>query len=323
MTTGNQQRKRLEEIAASSFGTLSDDDILRLLAERKELGELVRQSTLVEEQERQAQQKEARAMIIKELDRLNRLISPDKPDDELIHLIEERRGFEAKLATLDAHGTEEEGKQDATDPTPSVAASEKKARASLSNEISEKESPLPRADTDFGHEGIAQDSIEENSDFSRIIDEIKRNADSIGKILEDLPLATRRNKAFMLAVAKIDPAYAMHYADAETLKKDEDFNLKVIALKNERRSGGVLSEMLPEARTATVVMAAVKQDYRNVRFVLPQMEGYDDIIERAKTGALEKVRDLKDSVDVSFIIPKVLQKDQAFMKKVAEIAPEV
>ena len=35
-----------------------------------------------------------------ELARLNALITPDKPDDELIHLIEERKTWEAKLALL-------------------------------------------------------------------------------------------------------------------------------------------------------------------------------------------------------------------------------
>lgn len=326
MATENEYTKRLEEIAKSSLGALSDDEVLALLAERKKITELVHEATLAEEEKRKTEEKELRETIAHELARLNALISPDKPDDELIHLVEERRGWEEKLADL-------ENPQSAQKKVASVSQTSidkpSQERVTLSPHEAPELPPEEHAavplsagvDHGFGRESIVGNSLEENSDFARIVENIKRNTSSIGKILEELSLATRRNKDFMLAVAQIDAAYAMHYADV-SLKKDEDFNLKVIALKNERRSGSVLAEMLPEARTSKVVMAAVKQDYRNVRFALPQMEEYDAILERAKIGALDKIKDLKEGVDISFLVPKILQKDQEFMKKVAEIVPE-
>lgn len=113
----------------------------------------------------------------------------------------------------------------------------------------------------------------------------------------------------------------MHYADQNTLKRDPDFNIKVAAMRNTKGSGSALSEMLPEARTPQVVMAAIKADYRNVRFLLPQMEGYDDMLARAKNGALQKVKELKDGASLSLLLPKILQKDKEFMKQIEAIVP--
>ena len=77
--------------------------------------------------------------------------------------------------------------------------------------------------------------------------------------------------------------------------------------------------MLPEARTDAVVLAAIKHDFRNVKYALPQMASYDEMISSAKKAALEKVREMKDGVDVAFLVPKILQKDREFMKQIGEI----
>ncbi len=164
--------------------------------------------------------------------------------------------------------------------------------------------------------------IDPGSEFGQYLDQMGKDPASMGKILDNLPATAKRDKLFMLSVAQIDPAYAMHYADKDVLKKDEDFNLKVVAIKGKRLTGNVLAEMLPEARTAAVVMAAVKHDYRNVRYALPQMADYDKMLERAKKSAIEKVKELKESVDISVLVPKVLQKDKEFMETIEKIVPK-
>ena len=174
---------------------------------------------------------------------------------------------------------------------------------------------------EFGTEGIAESSLGKNVDLERYLDQLKSNKDSLGTLLQGMPLNAKKNKAFMLEVAHIDPAYAMHYADM-TLKKDEDFNVQVAGIKNPRNSGNALSEMLPEARTAKVVSAGVKQDYKNIRFAAPQMEGYADMLASAKKRALEEIRQMKNAVDVRLLVPKPLQQDKAFMQEVEKARTE-
>ncbi len=347
MTKKTDSQGRLQEIT-DKLGDLSDDEVLHLLAERKQLEELKHQYERIQAELGQAQ--EERTHIEKELARLNTLISPDKPDDELIHLVEERRVLEGKLETALA----EVARLEATPDVAPVAKTPQEEVAPAAPAVSEEpvrereitpvqpevvlvaepepvklaeEVPQPEkshqapVDDSFGREAIKANSLEGDSDLARALDRIKNDPESIGRILEDLPPAMRRNKQFMLAVAEVDSAYAMHYADKDTLKKDADFNLKVVKFHNERRSGSVLTEMLPEARTAQIVAVAIKFDYRNVRFLQPQMEGYDEILESAKKGTLEKVKELKNSVDIEFLVPKILQKDSAFMKQVAALAP--
>lgn len=344
-----QYEERLEQIAHTAFGVLSDDQILQLLAERKQLQMLKLQyEEAQKEQEQLGQVKKEKEVIEKELDRLNALISPDKPDDELIHLIEERKTWEAKLAavneTLAGSGMIEESPALAavsTMATEAVQSPEEKTEAPVESipetpeEVSIPVSVTPKAsssmgqegilktaiDKDFGEHKIFETTIDPNSELGQFLERMESNPESMGTILDDLPVAAKRDKAFMLAVAEIDPAYAMHYADKDVLKKDEDFNLRLVSIKGKRQSGSVLAEMLPEARTEAVVMEALKQDYRNVRFVLPQMQNYDKMLEKAKKAALEKVKELKESVDVMLLIPKILQKDKVFMEKVEKIAP--
>ena len=164
----------------------------------------------------------------------------------------------------------------------------------LESPPTDQERPTPirplAVDEDFGeHQILESTAVDPGSELGQALSRIESNPELLGKILDGISAEGRKNKAFMLAVAAFDPAYAMHYADTNALKKDEDFNIKVITTKGKHMTGSVLAEMLPEARTAKVVMAAIKQDYRNVRFALPQMVGYDDMLEKAKKAALDKV----------------------------------
>lgn len=339
-------KKRLAEIALVKLEELSDEEVLHLLAERKQLQELQEQyDKLKEEQDALVRKEEEKVAIQAELDRLNKLITPDKPDDELIHLIEERKVWEAKMESVqngvkEGEGTESEAlvqvkptpileekkgeelpKEEPIDEIPSVPEV-----ATSGEDESEQETRGEEVitgtviDQDFGREKVTAVEFDENNEFYSYLEQIKGSGGSIGRILEGLPVNAKRDKLFMLEVAKVDPSYAMHYAD-QTLKKDPDFNVKVASTKNNRSSGSALAEMLPEARTPKVVMAAIKTDYRNVRFLLPQMDGYDDMLARAKSGALQRIKELKDSADVSMLVPKILQKDKEFMKQVEEIVP--
>lgn len=328
--------ERLEQIAHTVFGALSDDQVLQLLAERKQLEALKEQYEQVQkEQEEKAQMQAEKAEIESQLEQLNTLISPDKPDDELIHLVEERKVLEEKLAaaeqslggssvSLASTSTPEEKPEEKTVEEPALVIG--KAEEEKPVEIEEKSErqgiDQSAVDKDFGEHKIQEFTLDANSELGQYISQMENNPDGMGKLLETLPVAAKRDKMFMLSVAQIDPAYAMHYADKDVLKKDEDFNVKVVSMKGKRASGNVLAEMAPEARTEAVVMAAVKQDYKNVRFALPQMKSYDQILERAKKSALEKVKELKESVDIAVLVPKILQKDKAFMEQVEKLVPK-
>lgn len=338
--------KRLAEIADITLGVLSDEEVLHLLAERKQLQELQEEYVKLKQEQEASARAEEEKSIRKELIRLNKLITSDKPDDELIHLIEERKIWEAKMEALEKKSSDTESGEDPpeiveTADLKKTIVAEVPAQASVSEEIVETEVPTKEAkavskdesrgeglitgvavNRDFGREKVVNLVLDEKSEFYPYLEEIKRSPASVGRILEGVPSVAKKDKLFMFEVAKIDPAYAMHYADKDTLKKDDDFNLRVASLKNERNSGSALSEMLPEARTAKVVMAAIRADYRNIRFALPQMEGYDDMFARAKSGALQKVKELKESVDVALLVPKILQKDKEFMKQVEKLIPQ-
>lgn len=339
-------KKRLAEIALIKLEELSDEEVLHLLAERKQLQELQAEyEKLKEEQTVLLQQEEERASIQAELDRLNALITPDKPDDELIHLIEERKIWEAKMEALGKNTKDISGdsqkpqvpqdalvvpsKKEELPPVVSVAevpVEPTSREDDAPHEASQRESRGEESitgkviDQEFGREKVTEVAFDENNELYPYLEQIKGSGGSMGRILEGLPASAKRDKLFMLEVAKVDPSYAMHYAD-QVLKKDHDFNVKIASTKNNRGSGSPLAEMLPEARTPEVVMAGIKADYRNVRFLLPQMEGYDEMLARAKSGALQKIRELKDSADISSLVPKILQKDKAFMKQVEEIVP--
>lgn len=343
MTQTTNYKKRLEEIGLMTIGVLSDEEVLHLLAERKQLQVSQAQYETLQEEQEVARMATQKAEMQGEIDRLNKLITSDKPDDELIHLIEERKTWEAKMEQLgqgveNAHVEKEllETSETVVAPVPqgsamasNVSATPKQDNAALfSTETSVQGAEEAVADEmrvaidkDFGAERLRETKFDETSEFSPYLEQMRQASGSIGKILEGLPAKAKRDKLFMLEVAKIDPLYAMHYADANTLKRDPDFNMKVVSIPT-RGSGSALAEMLPEERTSQVVMAAIKADYRNVRFVLPQMEGYDDMLARAKNGALQKVKELKNVASPSFLIPKILQKDKDFMRQIEAIIPE-
>ncbi len=316
------------QIAETSFGELSDDQILQLLAERKQLSELrIQYEQAQKEQQEKVRKEKEKTHVQGELARLNALISPDKPDDELIALIEERKIWEAKWKAVtgdDVPPAEEVNTpMDLGAPVDDILEEKNVVVSEASSEGVKEEPSSEGEDKDgFGEQKIVESELDPNSELGQALNRIQNDPESLGKVLDDVSADGKRNKVFMLAVAAVDPAYAMHYADKDVLKKDEDFNLKVVMTKGAHSTGSVLAEMLPDARTAKVVMAAVKQDYRNIRYALPQMDGYDVMLEKAKKAALEKIKELKEGVDVLFLVPKILQKDKTFMKKVEEFIPK-
>ena len=171
----------------------------------------------------------------------------------------------------------------------------------------------------LGEERIEVDDSLQTTEFQGYLSELKDNLSTLGSFLQALPKEVKRNRAFMLEVAKVDPAYAMHYADKDTLKKDESFNVAIARMNNQRNTGNALSEMLPEMRTGQVVLEGVKNDFRNVRFARPEMAEYEEIIHIAQKGTLEAMQSLKDAHDIKSFVPPILQKDKAFMIKVQNL----
>lgn len=166
----------------------------------------------------------------------------------------------------------------------------------------------------IGREGIRANS--NSQEATKYLQFLESNPEEALSQLETLPEYLRKDKVFMLQVAKVDPAYAMHYADAKTLKRDEDFNVRIAGMKNPRDSGNPLAEMLADMRTNQVVLAAVKQDFRNLRYATQSMEGYADMIEIAKREAREKVKALGQAVDVRVFLPKTLRNDPVFLEEI-------
>ncbi|MDD2766716.1 MAG: hypothetical protein PHH40_03065 [Candidatus Moranbacteria bacterium] len=367
-----QYRKRLQEISETKFGSLSDDDILHTLAERKEimLMEEHEQERLTQEKQeseekvlqakREAEEKakkeqqasearirhEKKKLIKQKIEALNESISPEKKDEDLLVLIQERRALEDEIASLDKQDSDEEGEEipsgetsqevpteeliSQAEPiiTPSVPLKEEVVVPQKQEEKQEikKEDIVDafppalakKRDDEFGMESIQDTGIHKNSQFSRYLDQLNNNTGSLGEFLQQLPVDAKQNKAFMLKVAEIDPAYAMHYADPDTLKIDEDFNMRIASLDNPRNSGNALAEMLPNARTSKVLLVAVKRDYRNIKFIESQMSDYDEMMTIAKKSALQKIDDLKESADIDLLIPKILQQNRQFMTELKE-----
>ena len=349
--------ERLTAIAATALGVLSDESVLELLAERRTL----EKENAAYTQERDEKHEKAmaaaaeRQAIEQELAELNTSITPDKDDDTLLALVAERKKLEAKLAALG----EPEGivvvdsipETDASKPAEEKPAEEpeKIIESPVAEEVveakeepvevskpepvvvapveSEKETkndekePKKVVDERIGEERINMTTS--SSDAKEFLQLLSENPDDALSRLESLPDELKKDKGFMLKVAAVDPAYAMHYADAKTLKKNEEFNVKIASLNNPRNSGNPLAEMLSEARTAPVVMAAVKNDFRNLRYAMPDMEGYADMLEIAKKQAREKVKSLGQAVDLRMFLPKALRDDQAFLEEAEQIIKDL
>ena len=286
------------------------------------------------------------------IETLNQSISPDKTDNELLTFVKQRKALEKELDALSL--TPDVSETPSVEPTPEpvpltlgaesensvsgedepkigvpevdvvspevktfpVTEAKKEEVKEVKEEILEPSSFKGTLKEDFGREGIQDNDLTEGSELHRYLDQLKNNIGSLGTLLQEMPANAKKNKDFMLKVAEIDPAYAMHYADAATLKHDEDFNIRIASMKNPRNSGNALVEMLPEARTSRVVLAAVKHDYRNVRFIQPNMEAYDEILRIAKNATLEKVKELKEAADMRLIVPRLLQEDKRFIEEV-------
>ena len=107
-----EHNERLQEIAAIKFEKLSDDEVLRLLAERKRLEELqVQYQKLQKEEEERVLLEKRNAEKLKEVERkraileeqietLNHSITPDKADEELLTLVAERKVLEEELQNV-------------------------------------------------------------------------------------------------------------------------------------------------------------------------------------------------------------------------------
>jgi hypothetical protein len=324
------QEVRLKEIQASTLAGLSDDAILELLAERKHLENVVAE---YQKQETESAQKhdnlvKEEHLVEEKIAHLNEEIRPDKKDEELIALIQERKLLEEELLHIE---------QELGSPLPSPeikkATPIKKEVESPKQEVEVVPaiSPLPQEikevveepkplfkEAGFGDQGIQLDGLQESGDFEKYVHQLEASRDSLGGFLQSLPRVARVNKSFMLRVASIDPAYAMHYA-VDGLRRDENFHIQIASIRNTRGSGNALAEMDVEMRTGQVVLAATRQDFRNVRFVGKDMPEYDEIIKVAKKSALEKIQEFKEAVDVTVFIPKILQQDEIFMASVQTV----
>lgn len=296
-----------------------------------------------ERAEKLAALKKKKQSLAKEIGELNQAISPAKTDDDLLMFIAQRKKLEKELKDIETELSNEpsvnipqtasvqaavktEDKIESDEETQKrgegrgeVEMGEKIEEEGMRKTEEAKTAPSFRASLkkEFGDEEIGED-FPEGGELHRYLAQLKNNTGSLGTLLQEMPADAKKNKAFMLQVAKIDPAYAMHYADLE-LKKNEDFNVRVASMKNPRNSGNALAEMLPEARTSRVVLAAVKQDYRNVKFIQPNMEDYDEIMRIAKKATLETLQSLKSAADMFLIIPRVLQQDRQFMEEAKNV----
>ena len=362
-----QNANRLQEISAMTFGSLTDEIVLELLAERRSL---TKENDLYEnirnEQAKRVAELTAEEQALEhELEELNAAITPDKDDDTLLKLIQRRKELESKLEALGAEERElalgspheeersmpkpsrddapvsaslppEEEPEESVEevktqpqvvlPTPAVQSiediSQEESREPVVQEPIREEKPRKEKVLDalIGSEGIRGVNDQEALEYLQFL---HTNPEEALARLETLSEHLRKDKLFMLEVAKVDPAYAMHYADPKTLKRDEDFNVRIAGMKNPRDSGNPLAEMLSDMRTNQVVMAAVKQDFRNLRYATRSMEGYAEMVEIAKREAREKVRSLGQAVDVRVFLPKTLREDREFLKEIEDIVEKL
>ena len=354
-----QNATRLQEISTTIFGSLTDEVVLELLAERRSLAKEngLYESIRDEQVKRVAELTAEEQALEHELEELNVSITPDKDDDTLLKLIQQRKELEAKLETLGAEerelaagslheeaGPEEESESDQYPSVIEVVTAAGKStevrteavpssseETPASSEESDRELKVPDAqestpeekpkkekvlDAQIGNEKIEGIDDSEALDYLQFL---RSNPEEALARLEALSEHLRKDKLFMLEVAKVDPAYAMHYADSKTLKRDEDFNARIAAMKNPRDSGNPLAEMLSDMRTNRVVMAAVKQDFWNLRYATRSMEGYAEMIEIAKREAREKAESLGQAVDVRVFLPKTLREDREFLREIEDI----
>ena len=335
---------RLREIALMTFSDLSDEAILEVLAERRLITKEneAYEERRDEEMKRKAAETAERVALEQAIARLNASITPDQDDESLLSLVKQRKALEQKLEKLNGGLgiTEEVVSKDASEELPvvqldkeqelivstttegvSVEAPQIPEKELIQEEVQEEPSAQQTNDLAIGSEKV--DEVLGGKDAEEYLKLLQSNPDEALARLETLPEVLRKNKPFMLQVALVDPAYAMHYADAKTLKKEEDFNVKIASMKNPRNSGNPLAEMLSDMRTSKVVMAAIKNDFRNLRYATPAMEGYADMIDLAKQGAREKAKSLGQAIDIRLFLPKTLRDDRVFLEEIENIIKAV
>jgi hypothetical protein len=298
----NELKEKIAELRAAIHPDQSDEELIRIITERKELETALR--SLEEESESLLETKEPVVELAEE--------KQEEPET----LVEES----LPEATLPEDVEIQVTAETQTQPEPEVAAEEK---ITIDTRITHREGHVGQSgkisELDGEGERFKLDTALNTGEYQGYLSELKANSNSLGSFLQNLPAGAKRSKAFMLEVAKIDPAYAMHYADKDTLKKDEDFNVRIAGMNNNRNTGNPISEMLPEMRTSAVILVGVKNDFRNVRFLLPEMPDYEAILALAQKGALESLKTLKNAHDIEFLIPPILQKDKKFMEEVEKV----
>lgn len=311
--------EELEKLNTSITPDKDDDTLLTLIQHRKELETKLK--ALNEEEAKLSGKIPHVESHSEEEQEMPSVLSRDAHAGEEVSVTEEQSSApEKEQAPVEAAAAEEK-KTVLSEEVPGVIPQEQPVVISETSETPVPvEKPKKVLDALIGSEGIRGVSSQEATSYLQFLQSSPEEALAQ---LETLPEHLRKDKAFMLEVAKVDPAYAMHYADSKTLKKDEDFNIRIAGMKNPRDSGNPLAEMLSDMRTNQVVMAAVKQDFRNLRYATRSMEGYAEMIEIAKREAREKVKSLGQAVDIRVFLPKTLREDRVFLQEVEEIVEKL
>ncbi|MDQ5902222.1 MAG: hypothetical protein QG606_438 [Patescibacteria group bacterium] len=311
--------EELEKLNTSITPDKDDDTLLTLIQRRKELEAKLK--ALNEEESKLSGKISHVESHSEEEQETSSMLSQDAHAGEEVSAIEEQSSATEKEQAPVEAAVAEERKTVLSEEVPGVIPQEQPVVISETPETPVPvEKPKKVLDALIGSEGIRGVSSQEATSYLQFLQSSPEEALAQ---LETLPEHLRKDKAFMLEVAKVDPAYAMHYADSKTLKKDEDFNIRIAGMKNPRDSGNPLAEMLSDMRTNQVVMAAVKQDFRNLRYATRSMEGYAEMIEIAKREAREKVKSLGQAVDIRVFLPKTLREDRVFLQEVEEIVEKL
>lgn len=311
--------EELEKLNTSITPDKDDDTLLTLIQHRKELEAKLK--ALNEEEAKLSGKISHVESHSEEEQETSSMLSQDAHAGEEASAIEEQSSATEKEQAPVEAVVAEERKTVLLEEVPGVIPQEQPVVISETPETPVPvEKPKKVLDALIGSEGIRGVSSQEATSYLQFLQSSPEEALAQ---LETLPEHLRKDKAFMLEVAKVDPAYAMHYADSKTLKKDEDFNIRIAGMKNPRDSGNPLAEMLSDMRTNQVVMAAVKQDFRNLRYATRSMEGYAEMIEIAKREAREKVKSLGQAVDIRVFLPKTLREDRVFLQEVEEIVEKL
>lgn len=311
--------EELEKLNTSITPDKDDDTLLTLIQHRKELEAKLK--ALNEEESKLSGKISHVESHSEEEQETSSMLSQDAHAGEEVSAIEEQSSATEKEQAPVEAVVAEERKTVLLEEVPGVIPQEQPVVISETPETPVPvEKPKKVLDALIGSEGIRGVSSQEATSYLQFLQSSPEEALAQ---LETLPEHLRKDKAFMLEVAKVDPAYAMHYADSKTLKKDEDFNIRIAGMKNPRDSGNPLAEMLSDMRTNQVVMAAVKQDFRNLRYATRSMEGYAEMIEIAKREAREKVKSLGQAVDIRVFLPKTLREDRVFLQEVEEIVEKL